>query len=248
MAITREELTTLGIVASMEATPPLPHMSLSSEEFELLHATFGIENGWSKTLHVEIGKGITYIANYNEGETTIDLIFKAQADCFAHPMTITVTTSKEPGEYDHGDYCPYAWTWEEDEHGEPFYRDDAGDIHYEADCYCEWIETSLKVFALDENLDLAPAAEYVRQLLDGELWFTAYEKPEPMAIEGLAGHTIVGVTLNPQWDSGNGEYIYDPIITLDNGVKVAFAVQEGSDGDHGIAPCIFPPSKEISHD
>lgn len=60
----------------------------------------------------------------------------------------------------------------------------------------------------------------------------------------VKGRKIVRFTLNPQWDEGSKQYTYDPVITLDNGAQIAFAVQERQDLDYGVAPCIFQPSKE----
>jgi hypothetical protein len=50
------------------------------------------------------------------------------------------------------------------------------------------------------------------------------------------GRRIVGVRLN-KFKDGKGGWATNPVLTLDNGLKVSFVVQETDVGEYGIEIC-----------
>jgi hypothetical protein len=58
----------------------------------------------------------------------------------------------------------------------------------------------------------------------------------------LVGRKIVGFELQGARDKSRGVMLYAPVITLDNGARVSFTVQEGED-DYGIDPTYWPKKK-----
>lgn len=59
----------------------------------------------------------------------------------------------------------------------------------------------------------------------------------------LIGRTIVDVELNP-FSDGRGSIAHDPVITLDNGAKLAFQTEETDDLDYGVNIIYIPPTKK----
>lgn len=59
----------------------------------------------------------------------------------------------------------------------------------------------------------------------------------------LVGRRIVAFDLRP-FDGGPGRGThYDPVLTLDNGAKLAFSATETDVGEYGIDPSYHPATK-----
>jgi hypothetical protein len=56
----------------------------------------------------------------------------------------------------------------------------------------------------------------------------------------LIGRRIVAVDFRP-FDNGRGETADDPILTLDDGSKLCFIVQETEVGEYGVRLCFIRP-------
>lgn len=65
-----------------------------------------------------------------------------------------------------------------------------------------------------------------------------------MRARDLMGRCIVAVDLG-RFTDGKGGWAFDPIITLDNGRKLSFNVQETEVGEYGVELLLSPLTKKV---
>ena len=63
-----------------------------------------------------------------------------------------------------------------------------------------------------------------------------------MRTRDLVGRTIVAVDLR-RFADARGGWAFDPVITLDNGRRLAFSVQETDTGEYGVELLLSAPVK-----
>ena len=64
-----------------------------------------------------------------------------------------------------------------------------------------------------------------------------------MRTRDLVGRTIVAVDLG-RFADGRGGWAFQPVITLDNGRRLTFSVQETDTGEYGVELLLSAPRRE----
>lgn len=62
-----------------------------------------------------------------------------------------------------------------------------------------------------------------------------------MRTRDLVGRTIVAVDLQ-RFSDGKGGWAFDPVLTLDNGRRLGFSVQETDTGEYGVELLLSAPA------